>query len=78
VTTDDNGEFTGSFVTLTGWVFAVRPPPPKLSEVYLCVHRPVSAQEVRLRLTPEAQAAVVSGARQLDLGTVILASTKNP
>jgi hypothetical protein len=33
VQTDVNGYFAGTFTTWTGWVFALRPPPPRLNAV---------------------------------------------
>jgi hypothetical protein len=76
VTTDHDGRFTGSLAMLTGWVFALRPPPPPLVEVSLCVQVPGAPQKIEIPISTDAQSDVVSGKRQLDLGTVIVPQGK--
>jgi hypothetical protein len=74
VTTDHDGRFTGSF-GVWGPFFSLRPP-PQLAEVSLCVHVPGAPQKIEIPLSTDAQSDVVSGERQLDLGTVIVPQGK--
>jgi len=65
---DEHGRYSGSFVVGTGWVFALRPPGPKLHRVYLFTP---SAEPIEVPLT-DADQQVTSAGGHIALPAVTL------
>ena len=53
--TDTNGTFHARFMTTTGWVFLLRPSPPKLQHLDLAYKTATSTGTITFDLTPDVQ-----------------------
>jgi hypothetical protein len=70
VETDSSGEFWGRFFASTGWTFVIRPPAPKLNQVWLYVRR--NNRDFSQMISVQGDEPIIHGIRQLDVGTIRL------